>query len=149
MQSQSKIDIDFENLRSYPAMPVPYSSRTLDGYLTRTDYAKRFFSLVKDIEAAPLSNLDTTLIIEDCNAFFHYMSAVPKNFLDTCRTAVHLIMVKRSDVICRTDVCKSKLIKGMAHQCRVVIEKFINQGEMTKSRLIGGDTLQMIRTRNG
>ena len=120
VQIQSRIDIDFKILRSYPAMPVPYSSWTLDGYLTRTDYAKRFISLVKNIEAASLPNLDTALIIEDCNAFFHYMSAVPKNFLDTCITAVHLIMVKRSDVICRTDVCKSKLIKGMVHQCRVV-----------------------------
>ena len=79
-QIQSKIDIDFENLRNYPVRPVPYSTETLDDYLTMTNKDKRFISLVNDIEAASLPNPNTTLIIEDGYAFFHYMSAVLKNF---------------------------------------------------------------------
>ena len=96
-----------------------------------TNKDKRFISLVNDIEAASLPNPNTTLIIEDGYAFFHYMSAVLKNFWDTCKT-VHLIMAKRSDVKCRTDMYKSKLIKGKEQQYIVVSYNFLNQWDDKK-----------------
>lgn len=128
---QSKINIDFEDLMSYPLTPVPYSIGTADGYLTRTDKSKGFNYLVKDVEAASLPDPNTTLLIEDGNALFHYMSEVPKNFRDICEK-LYLIMAKRSDVICSTDMYQPHSIKGMERNRRGVCEKFIVQGEMTK-----------------
>lgn len=131
VQIRSKIDIGFEDLMSYPRAPVPYSIGTSDGYLARTDKAKGFIYLVKDVEAASLLDPDSTLIIEDGNALFHYMSEVPKNFRDLCKK-VYLIMTKRSDVVCSTDIYKPYSIKGMQRQRRGVSENIIIQGEMTK-----------------
>ena len=111
---------------SYPLTPVPYSIGTADGYLTRTDKSKGFNYLVKDVEAASLPDPNTTLLIEDGNALFHYMSEVPKNFRDICEK-LYLIMAKRLDVICSTDMYHPHSIKGMERHRKGVSEKFIVQ----------------------
>ena len=94
-----------------------------------------------------LPDPDTTLIIEDGNILLHYMPEVPKNFQDICEK-VYLIMAKRSDVICSTDMYKTQSIKCMERQHREVSEKFIIQGEMTKNSSDWRDSSQIMRTRN-
>jgi hypothetical protein len=66
-----------EDLGTYPLTPVPYSSGTADGFLTKNDKSKGFDYLTKGVDSAELSPYDTTLVIEDGNSLFYCMCKVP------------------------------------------------------------------------
>jgi len=68
---------------SYPLTPVP------DGYLTRTDNSKGFDYLMKGIVSAQLPDQETTMIVEDGNVLFYYMTEVPKNFKKISESLQH------------------------------------------------------------
>ena len=81
IRPQDKEKVEIEDLLT----PVPYSRATADGFLTKTDKAKSLHHLTKDIENTALPLCETTLMIEDDNALFHYLREVPGNFKHICQ----------------------------------------------------------------
>ena len=69
---------DLRELMSYPLTPKPYSIATADGFFAKTNKAKGMELLAKDVDNKPPGN--ETLVIEDGNAIFYYLSQVPGNF---------------------------------------------------------------------
>ena len=128
-QEGGKLEID--ELMKYPLTPVPYSLGTANGFLTKTDKARGFHNITKDVDNAALPSPATTLIIEDGNAVFHYMREIPGNFKQTCQK-VFDVMVKTSYVVFSTDMYHSNSVKAVERRRRGCGDRFIIQGEMTK-----------------
>ena len=93
--------------------------------------------LVQDMSDAPVtSDLSSTLVIQDDNAFFHVMSNITSNF--------HLIARKISDSIPRsgdiifsTDMYKEGSIKQMERYMVGTSATLIIIGPLQKTQLIG------------
>ena len=105
---------------AYPLTPVPYSLATADGYLTKTDKARRFHYLTKNVENAALPDLATCLTVE-----------IPGNFHQICKK-VFEVMVKSSDVVFSTDQYFPDSVKSVERRRRGCAEKLTVQGPMTK-----------------
>ena len=131
VQSQEGIEIDIEELMTYPLTPVPFSLGTADGYMTKNDKSKGFNYLIKGVDSAQIPPYDTTLIIEDGNALFYYMREVPSNFKEISQKVFDL-MGKNCNVIFSTDTYLPKSIKTMERCRRGYGEKLIVQGKLTK-----------------
>ena len=91
---------------AYPLTPVPYSLATADGYLTKTDKARRFHYLTKNVENAALPDLATCLTVE-----------IPGNFHQICKK-VFEVMVKSSDVVFSTDQYFPDSVKSVERRRR-------------------------------
>ena len=87
---------------TYPLTPVPYSLATADGCFSKTNKAKGFQLLIRDLENDSLSPYDKTLTIEDGNALFHYMRELPDNFRGICLKLFDM-KVKGTNAIFSTD----------------------------------------------
>ncbi|MEW8548337.1 MAG: hypothetical protein AB2693_32945, partial [Candidatus Thiodiazotropha sp.] len=96
----------------YPLTPVPYSLATADGFINKTDKAKGLHYLIKDIENSALPPCETTLVIEDGNALFHYLREVPGNFKQICHKLLDML-VKTSDVVFSTDMYYPESVKAV------------------------------------
>ena len=75
--------IELKELVKYPLMPVPSAIGTVDGFLLKTNKAKRFEFLTKGIEDADIPPDGDTLNIENGNATFYSMKEVPATFKRT------------------------------------------------------------------
>ena len=71
---------------------------------------------------------ETSLIIEDGNAVFHYLKEVPANFKQIC----HNMLSKKSDVVFGTDMYYPDSVKSVEHRRRGCAETLVLQGEFTK-----------------
>ena len=129
-QSQDR-RIDMKELMAFPLTPIPYSIGTADGFLAKTDKAKGYHHLTKDIEDAVVLQGERTLVIEDGNASFYYMKELPDNF-NQISHKVFDIMSKNPDVIFSTDMYKDDSVKAMERKRRGCAEKLIIKGENTK-----------------
>ena len=67
---------------AYQLTPIPYSLRTADGFLVKTDKSKSYHLLTKNLENAELPPEEETLTVIDGNAVFHAMVQVPQTFQD-------------------------------------------------------------------
>ena len=123
--------IDMKELMAFPLTPIPYSIGTADGFLAKTDKAKGYHHLTKDIEDAVVLQGEKTLVIEDGNASFYYMKELPDNF-NQISHKVFDIMSKNPDVIFSTDMYKDDSVKAMERKRRGCAEKLIIKGENTK-----------------
>ena len=131
IRSQDGGKVEIEDLMRYPLTPVPYSLATADGFLTKTDKAKGLHYLIKDIENSVLPLCETTLVIEDGNALFHYLREVPGNFKQICQKLLDML-VKTSDVVFSTDMYYPQSVKAVERRRRGCGDKLVLQGEMTK-----------------
>ena len=65
-----------EDLMKYPLTAVPYSLATADGFFKKTGKSKGFHYLMKDVGNSSMPSSETSQIIEDENAVFHYLKEV-------------------------------------------------------------------------
>ena len=131
IRSQEGGKVELEELMKYPLTPVPYSLATADGFFNKTDKSKGFHYLMKGVDNAPLPSLDTTLIIEDGNAVFHYLTEVPGNFKQISHKILDRLP-KNADVLFSTDMYYPDSIKSVERKRRGCAEKLLIQGELTK-----------------
>ena len=131
MRSQEGGKVEIEDLMKYPLTPVPYSLATADGFFNKTDKSKGFHYLMKDVENSPMPSSETSLIIEDGNAVFHYLKEVPANFKQICHKILDMLP-KKSDVVFSTDMYYPDSVKSVERRRRGCAEKLVLQGELTK-----------------
>jgi len=132
VRSQSEgLQLDLQQLMSFPLTPVPYSIGTADGYLSKTDKSKGVHHLTKEVEDATITTATQTLVVEDGNAYFHYMTEVPANFKQISHKVFDM-MQRSCDMIFSTDTYKSGSIKAMERKRRGCGEKLMIKGESTK-----------------
>ena len=76
---EENVSLDMAKVMAYCLTPVPYCIGTADGFLSKTDKAKSFSNLTKDVanEIVPRGN---GLTIEDGNALFYLMKQIPNDF---------------------------------------------------------------------
>jgi hypothetical protein len=110
-----------KELLAYPLTPVPYSIATPDGFLNKTDKSKGYHLLTKDVEDVPPPPDDKALVIEDGNAAFYYLKDLPPNFKDICARLFDMV-VRKSDIIFRTDMYLENSIKSMERKLIVTSE---------------------------
>lgn len=128
MRVQEGGNIEIEYLMKYPLTPVPYSLATADGFFFKTDKAKGRHYLIKDVENAALPSCETTLVIEDGNALFHYLREVLGNFKQICLKLFDM-MVKTSDVVFSTDMYRPDSVKAVERRRRGCGDKLILRGK--------------------
>ena len=114
---------------SYPLTPKPCSIATADGFFAKTNEAKGMELLAKDVDNEPPGN--ETLVIEDGNAIFYYLSQVPGNFKGIAEK-IFSIMVKKPFIISSTDTYHPNLVKAVEQLRRGSASKLIVGGENTK-----------------
>ena len=92
--------------------------------------------LVQDMSDAPVpSDLSSTLVIQDDNAFFHAMSNFTSNFHLIARRISDSIL-RSGDIIFSTDMYKGS-IKQMERHMVDTSGTLIISGPLQKSQLIG------------
>ena len=96
------VNLDMENIMTYCLTPIPYSIGTADGFLSKTDKAKSFINLTKDIDNAPIPQ-GNGMTIEDGNALFHIIKQIPGTFEKICEKFYEMLG-PRGDVIVSTDM---------------------------------------------
>ena len=96
-QFEDDLEIDLRELMRYPLTHVPYSCRTADGFLNKTDKSKGFHRLTQNVQTVSAPPDHETMTIEDDNAIFNYFKELPATFKDIC-SKVFDIAVKRSDM---------------------------------------------------
>ena len=131
IRSQEGGKVEIEELMKFPLTPVPYSLATADDFFNKTDKSKGFHYLMKGVDNATLPSVDTTLIIEDGNAVFHYLTEVPGNFKQICYKVLDRLP-KKTDVLFSTDMYYPDSIKSVERKRRGCAEKLLIQGELTK-----------------
>jgi len=127
---KSKQDTELEELMKYPLSHVPYSLGTADGYMAKTNKAKSFAHLVKNVDNAPLPT-DDTLLILDGNALFHSLTQIPENF----SLIAHKVfdgLPRNSDCLFSTDMYAEGSVKTQERDRRGCSEKLIIAGPKTK-----------------
>lgn len=112
------VNINFEELMSYPLTPVPYSLATADGSLAKTDKSKAFHFISKDCKDAIIPASQDTLTIYDGNALFYCLKNLPANFSLICLKLFDMI-IKTGDIVFSTDQYHPKSIKSMERQKRL------------------------------
>ena len=70
------MSIDLENIMRFQLTPVPYSLGTADGHLAKTNKAKGFQYITKDVEDVRPPLKEDTLLIMDGDALFHSMTEI-------------------------------------------------------------------------
>lgn len=128
---EAGVQLDLKQLMTHQLTPVPYSIATADNFLGKTDKAKGFIYLTKDMEDAALPPHDTTLVVIDGNAVFHCLQQLPSNFREISQKIFDMLP-KGTDVIFSTDMYKTDSIKAMERKRRGTGDKIIVKGESTK-----------------
>ncbi|KAL5014823.1 hypothetical protein ScPMuIL_000962 [Solemya velum] len=129
-QAHPDLKINLQELLTYPLTPVPYSLATADGFLAKTDKAKAFHHIAKDVEDFNQPPTERTLTIHDGNAMFYCMKEVPGNFKLICKKIFD--MLAPGDVVFSTDSYDPESIKAMERRRRGTSEKLLIRGEKTK-----------------
>ena len=111
--------LNLQELMSYPLTPKPYSIATADGFFAKTNKAKGMELLAKDVDNGPLPPDNETLVIEDGNAIFYYLSQVPGNFKGIAEK-IFSIMVRKPFVIFSTDMYHPNSVKAVERLRREV-----------------------------
>ena len=122
--------IDLKALLKYPLTPVPYSLATADGFFAKTNKAKAFHYIAKDVADGTPPPQSETLTLHDGNAVFYCMKEVPGNFREISLKLFD--MMGKGDVIFSTDSYHPGSIKTVERQRRGTTEKFIIRGGSTK-----------------
>ena len=92
---------------------------------------------VQDMSDAPVpSDLSSTLVIQDDNAFFHVMSNITSNFHLMARRISDSIP-RSGDIIFSTDMYKEGSIKQMERYMLGTSDTLIISGPLQKKQLIG------------
>ena len=93
VQSQCQEEkISMTKLMTYPLTPIPYSIGTADGLLLKTDEAKGFHYITKDVENESSTPSNSTLVIYDGNAMFYCLNYVSNNFK---QISIRLLQMKK------------------------------------------------------
>ena len=100
-----------------------HSLATADGFLLHY--------LTKDVENSPMPSSETSLIVGDGNAVFHYLHEVPGNFKQICHKMLDTVL-KNTDVVFSTDMYYPESVMAVKRRRRRCAEKLVLQGEMTK-----------------
>ena len=75
-------NLDLQEVMKYQLTPVPYCLGSSDGFLSKTNKAKGWQYLMKDvINSVPPAKGDTLLVV-DGNAVFHSLTEIPDTFGD-------------------------------------------------------------------
>ena len=112
IKSQSQgLQLDLKELMTYPLTPVPYSTATADGFLTKTDKSKSMHHLTKDVADADIPSPTDTVCVLDGNAYFYYLKEIPNNFGLICLKIFD--MMPKGDNIFSTHSYHEKSIKSM------------------------------------
>ena len=122
--------LDLQKLMSYPLTPIPYSIATADGFFAKTSKAKGMELIANDVDE-PFPPDNETLVIEDGNAIFYYLSQVPGNFRGIAEKIFNL-MAKKPFVIFSTDMYHPNSVKAVERLRRGSAAKFIVRGENAK-----------------
>ena len=123
--------LDLQKLMSNPLTPIPYSIATADGFFAKTSEAKGMELIAKDLDDEPFPPDNETLVIEDGNAIFYYLSQVPGNFRGIAEKIFNL-MAKKPFVIFSTDMYHPNSVKAVERLRRGSAAKFIVGGENAK-----------------
>ena len=124
--------IELKELVKYPLMPVPSAIGTVDGFLLKTNKAKRFEFLTKGIEDADIPPDGDTLNIENGNATFYSMKEVPATFRQISENMFDVSTARKSSVLFSTDMYQENSVKYLERSARGSGEERIIQGESTK-----------------
>ena len=73
-------NISLQELCCYPLTVIPSCFGTPDGIFAKTNKAKGFKHLVKDVCDVPYTAYDNSLTIIDGNAIFHQLKDIPEDF---------------------------------------------------------------------
>ena len=122
--------IDMRKVMKYPITPVPYSIGTADGFLAKTDKSQGSHYLLKGIQDMPLPR-DHTLVVQDGNAMFHTLQAIPGNFKQIAHR-IYNALPKNCDVIFSTDMYQPQSVKALERERRGCGDKLILQGPLTR-----------------
>lgn len=125
------VQLDLKELMAHQLTPVPYSIATADNFLAKTDKAKGFGYLTKDLEDATPPPTDATLVVIDGNAVFHCLQQLPSNFREISQKVLDMLP-KSTDVVFSTDMYTTNSIKSMERKRRGTGDKIIVKGENTK-----------------
>ena len=116
---------------SYPLTPIPYSIAKAVGFFAKTNKAVGMELIAKDVDDEPFFPDNETLVTEDGNAIFYYLSQVPGNFKGTAEKIFNL-MAKNPFVIFSTDMYHPNSVKVVERLRRRSAAKLIVRGENTK-----------------
>ena len=111
-QDQSE-KIDMRELMKYPLMPLPSSIGATDGYFLKTDKSKGFTYLAKELNDFTMPSDAKTLNVEDGNEIFYCMKEVPATFKQICEKINDVNIVRKSDLLFRTDMYKENSINSL------------------------------------
>ena len=104
--------INLRDFLSYPLTPIPYCIGTLDGFLAKTNKSKGFQWLINNVDSASLPIDDgSTLVVEDGNAIFHYLTDVPETFGQIAEKLFYM-MSRYQSVVFSTDMYMPKSVKS-------------------------------------
>ena len=122
------IQVNLEDLLTYPLTPVPYSLATADGYFAKTDKAKAFHYVSKGIPDT-VKPVGKTLTIYDGNAIFYLLKDIPLNFRLICKKIFSMLV--DGDVF-STDSYDPESIKASERLRGGTTDKLIIKGANTR-----------------
>ena len=108
---EMNLNIDLDFIMKFQLTPVPYCLGTPDGFLAKTNKAKGFQFLTKELHDAELPPPKSTLVIVDGNAIFHSLTDIPETFKGVCEK-IFATLPKVSDVVFSTDSYQYNSIKS-------------------------------------
>ena len=123
--------LDLEILMSYALTPVPASLGTPDGFFNKTNKAASMHFLLEDIIDEDSQPPEDAIWIQDGNALFHALSALPPTFGEICLKILDHMVVHKSFIF-STDSYLPASIKSSERQCRGTSEKHILDGAATR-----------------
>ncbi len=131
VQSQKEgLQVNLEELMSYPLTCIPYSIGLPGHFLVKTDKSKLLHKVSDGIDDAIVPPMEETLWIYDGNATFHSLKDIPGNFRQICRKIFNSLA--KGDVVFSTDTYLENSIKSMERRRRGLTEKLILGGGATK-----------------
>ena len=125
------IDINLQELMTYQLTPVPYCLGTIDGFLGKTNKAKGFDYLTKDIQDCLLPNQNENLLIMDGNSIYHMMKEIPDTFKGASEKVFKMIPGS-CDIVFSTDMYTKNSIKTMERARRGCGDEILVKGPSMK-----------------
>ena len=122
--------LDLEMLMCYSLTPVPASLGTPDGFFNKTNKAAAMHFLLEDMDEEVQYPHDSTYI-QDGNALFHALSALPPTFGEICLMVLDH-MVAHRNFIFSTDRYMPNSIKSSERQRRGISQRLILDGAATR-----------------